>query len=63
MRPLAMLRLVRLSDVKSSALYGSGYYRTLIGNPVLEVEPTGPRDRIRPSKVSGLTPRIPPTYF
>ena len=31
---------------------GYGYYRKLIGNPTLEIEPTGRRGRIRPPQVA-----------
>jgi len=30
---------------QNGAVYGYGYYRTLIGSPMLEVKPTGHRGR------------------
>jgi len=31
---------VSCPQLKNSAFYGYGYYRTVIGNPMMEVEPT-----------------------
>ena len=37
---------------RNGAFYGDGYCRTLIGNPMLEVEPTSHSGRIHPPEVA-----------